>query len=156
MLDRKFHGAMQQGINFLFALKQEKTPPQSCWKYLSSVRRPQPWVILSEETSSSTPQANTQNTWIWNQGLEGGSVCVLGRWGRGTALYHSILECNTHICCTPELPFTGHFLWAQHYSKYCPPRAYLILPTTLHILIIPVCMIRKLKFGEMEEQGQNH
>ena len=29
--------------------------------------RPQPWVILSEETSSFTPQAKTQNTCIWNQ-----------------------------------------------------------------------------------------
>lgn len=60
-----------------------------------------------------------------------------------------------HPCGIPELLFIGHLLWAQHYPKHCPLRVYLILHTTLQILIIPVWMMRKMKLGEME-QGQSH
>lgn len=47
--------------------------------------------------------------------------------------------------------YIGHLLWAQHYAKHCPLRVYLILHTTLQILIIPVWMMRKMKLGKMEQ-----
>lgn len=63
-----------------------------------------------------------------------------------TALHNS--RTFYHLCI-PELAFVGHLLSAQLCS-------YLILPTTHHVVLISLCVVKKLGYEEMEEQGQSH